>query len=155
MGRRTNAVVVLVALALAVPAAQSAQRREAACTPKFAGGVLHLCGPASARVSVFRGVIFRNGTCKRQVVAGEPTLTLELGQLVPGSKTNGGRAYLKLIVSGPLARPTGGLVLAYYKSKRWSGTGKSFKGTARRGSFVAVGTPPSRGTATGSFRCTK
>ena len=44
-------------------------------------------------------------------------------------------------------------MIAYYKSKRWSGIGQSFNGTARGGPFVAKRTPPSRGTATGTFRC--
>ena len=116
---------------------------------------MRLCGPATARLSVFHGVTFRNGTCKRETVAGEPTLTLELGQLVPGSKTNGGRPYLKITISGPLARPTSGDVVGFYKAKRWSGVGLSFKAQARGGSFVVRGVPPSKGKATGSFRCSR
>jgi hypothetical protein len=149
--------IVLAALALGASSAVAfgAHGAGASCTPTFVNGAMHLCGPASARLSVFPGVIFRNGKCKREVVAGEPTLTVELGQLVPGSKTNGGRSYLKVGISGPLTRPTSGVVIAFYKSKAWKGIGRSFKGSARGGSFVARGAPPSRGLARGSFRCAK
>jgi hypothetical protein len=156
--RSASAVpIALTALALAASAASApgVHLVQARCTPTFVAGAMRLCGPASGRLSVFPGVTFRNGACKREVVAGERTLTVELGQLVPGSKTNGGRSYLKVIVAGPLSNPTSGSVIAFHKSRRWSGTGKSFKGSARGGSFVARGTPPSRGTASGSFRCSK
>jgi hypothetical protein len=151
----TALAAVLAALALGGgPAAARGQGAAMSqCTPKFIAGVMHLCGPATARLSVFSGFVFRNGKCKRETVAGEPNLTLELGQLVPGSKRNGGRPYLKLGISGPLARPTGGHLIAFYKGKRWAGVGESFKGGARDGSFVVSGVPPSRGRATGSFRC--
>jgi hypothetical protein len=157
--RRYSAVAPVIFTALALGAssvgARVGHRLEVSCTTKFVGGAMRLCGPASARLSVFPGITFRNGTCKREVVAGERTLTLELGQLVPGSKTNGGRPYLKVGISGPLSRPTSGYVTAFHKSKRWGGTGKSFKRSARGGSFVARGTPPSHGTATGTFSCSK
>jgi hypothetical protein len=150
-------VLVLAALSVgtATHAARPLGRGATSCTATFAGGAMRLCGPATARLSVFHGVTFRNGTCKRETVAGEPTLTLELGQLVPGSKTNGGRSYLKITISGPLARPTSGDVIGFYKSKRWSGVGLSFKAQARGGSFVVRGVPPSKGKATGSFRCSR
>jgi hypothetical protein len=147
------AVVLALAIGASSAGARGAQPSRADCTAKFFGGAMHLCGLATARLSVFPGVTFRNGTCKRETVAGESTLTLELGQLVPGSRTNGGRPYLKVGISGPLSHPTSGYLIAFYKSKRWSGLGQSFKGTARGGSFVVRATPPSRGTATGSFRC--
>jgi hypothetical protein len=57
------------------------------------------------------------------------------------------------LLASPLSHSTSGYVIAYYKSKRWSGIGQSFNDTARGGSFVAKGTPPSRGRATGSSRC--
>jgi hypothetical protein len=153
------AIVAVLALAIGASSAgaRGAQPSRADCTAKFFGGAMHLCGPATA---LFRGHTFRNGTCKRETVAGEPTLTLELGQIaVPPGKTNGGRPYLKIGISGPLSHPTSGYVISYYDSKRWSGIGGSFKASfdARHkfvgGSFVGSATPPSRGTARGSFRC--
>lgn len=162
MSRRSQFLAIAMPIALLVlalgalsPGARGGHGFQASCTAKFVGGAMHLCGPASARLSVFPGTTFRNGTCKREAVAGEQTLTLELGQLVPGSKANGGRSYFKVAISGPLSKPTSGYLIAFRNSKRWAGTGKSFKGTARGGSFKVRGTPPSRGTATGSFRCAK
>jgi hypothetical protein len=147
------AVLVVQALGVGPAGAGGQEAAVSQCTPKFVAGVMHLCGPATARLSAFPGYVFRNGRCKRETVAGEPNLTLELGQLVPGSEGNGGRPYLQIGISGPLARPTGGRLIAYYKGKRWAGVGESFSGGARGGSFVVRGVPPSRGRATGSFRC--
>jgi hypothetical protein len=139
----------LSASSIAAPAGAAGGR----CTPGFVRGAMRFCGPASARVSVFSGVTFRGGTCKQEVVAGERTLTLELGQLVPGSKTNAGWPYVKIDISGPLSRPTSGYLVAFYRGKRWSGLGDSLKASRRGGSFVVRGTPPSHGVAKGSFRC--
>ena len=148
------AAATVAACALVAPSLGAPQRSvRAGCAPTFVAGAMRFCGPASARVSIFPGVTFRGGTCKQEVVAGEPTLTLELGQLVPGSKTNGGRQYLKMGISGPLTQPTGGYLIAFYRGRRWSGVGESLKATRRAGSFVARATPPSHGTAKGSFRC--
>lgn len=149
----TAVVVAAIALVVGTSPAGARDARAAGCTRGFAGGAMHLCGPATAHLSVFPGFTFRSGMCRRETVAGEPTLTLELGQLVPGSASNGGRPYLKLTVSGPLAHPTSGSLIAFYKSKRWSGVGQSFRGNARAGSFAALPVPPSRGNATGDFRC--
>jgi hypothetical protein len=125
----------------------------------FSGGAMHLCGPATARLSVFRGFAFRNGTCKRLTVAGTPQFVLELGALKPGSPTNGGLSYLKIEIDGPLSAPTSGSVISWHNGKRWAGFGESFKGNARGGTFNVRGgygkNPPAyKGQpATGSFHC--
>jgi hypothetical protein len=147
----------------ASPAGGAADRSQhpGACTPKFSEGAMHLCGPAFARLSAFRGFTFRNGTCKRLTVAGKPQLVLELGALTPGSATNGGLSYLKIEIDGPLSQPTSGSVISWHNGKRWAGIGQSFKGTAAGGTFVATGGyglhPPAYGgrRATGSFRCSR
>ena len=97
---------------------------------------------------------FRNGTCKRSTVAGEPSFILELGALTPGSRTNGGLSYLKIQIDGPLSRPTSGSVISWHNGRRWAGLGERFKGNAHGGTFAVTGVPASGGRrATGSFRC--
>jgi hypothetical protein len=145
----------VAALSVAVPstAATVGQQDRATCTAKFYAGALHLCGPATARLSVWGRYTFRKGTCKRSVVAGEPNFVLELGALKPGSRTNGGLSYLKIQIEGPLSHPTGGHVISWHNGKRWSGYGQSFRGNASGGTFVATRTAAGGGRATGSFRC--
>ncbi len=159
------AAVIVTALSVSpaggATSRESAKQHPSACAPKFSRGAMHLCGPATARLSVFAGFTFRNGTCKRLTVAGEPQLVLELGALTPGSATNGGLSYLKIEIDGPLSQPTSGSVISWHDGKRWAGTGESFKGTARGGTFIVSGGyglhPPAYGgrRATGSFRCSR
>jgi hypothetical protein len=155
MARRLlKAAPVAFALALAVAAAALAGGEAAdACTPKFVNGAMHLCGPATAHLSVFGSYTFRNGTCKRTVVAGEPDFVLELGALKPGSTTNGGLSYFKIQISGPLSHPTTGSLIAWHGGKRWSGYGQSFRGNAIAGTFVVSRLASGAGRATGSFHC--
>jgi hypothetical protein len=124
-----------------------------ACKPAISQGVIRYCGPATARLSIFPGVTFRNGGCRRQTVGGAPLLSLGLGAHSQNATTNKGLPYFGLTLSGPLSRPTGGGVIVYYKSKRWGGRGVSFKATASGGTFVVKGIGGSSGTASGSFRC--
>jgi hypothetical protein len=157
-GRRYSRLATLAAaaaLAVVAPstAAPDALREEAACKPRFYAGALHLCGPATARLSVWGRYTFRNGTCKRTVVAGDPVFVLELGALKAGSRTNGGLSYLKIEIDGPLSRPAGGHVISWHNGKRWSGYGQSFRGNASEATFVATRTASGAGRATGSFRC--
>jgi hypothetical protein len=146
-------LALLVGAAVSVAAAGPAAVKRALCKRTIVSGVVHNCGPASARLSVFSGVTFKNGTCKRQTVNGVPLLSLGLGSLSQNARTNSGLTYFGLTRSGPPSRPTGGGVIAYYKSKRWGGRGLSFKGTATSGTFVVKGINGSRGTASGSFHC--
>lgn len=151
---RIGTVTAAAALTLAVGVAVAAAGRDtSACKPRIVSGVVHYCGPATAHLSVFRGVTFRNGTCKRQVVKGVPLLVLGMGARTQNAATNGGLPYFGLTVSGPVSHPTGGGVIAYWKGKRWGGRGVSFSGSASGGTFVARGINGSRGTARGSFRC--
>ena len=78
---------------------------------------------------------------------------MKLGVRTPNARTNDGKPYSGLIVTGPLSRPTGGGVVAYWKDRRWGGVGVAFRGNARAGSFVASGVNVSHGHATGSYRC--
>ena len=123
------------------------------CKPAIVKRVVRYCGPATARLSVFPGVTFRNGTCKRQTVNGVPLLSLGLGSRSQNAATNSGLPYLGLTISGPAAKPTGGGVIAYYGGKRWGGAGVSFNGTASSGSFVLRGINGSTGRATGTYHC--
>lgn len=124
-----------------------------ACKPTIVNKVVRYCGPASAKLSVFSGVVFKNGTCRHLTVNGAPLLGLGLGKRSQNAATNNGLTYFGLTISGPPSRPTGGGVIAYYKGKRWGGRGVLFRGTATAGRFVVKGINGSRGTATGSFRC--
>jgi hypothetical protein len=116
-------------------------------------GTVRYCGPATARLSVFAGVTFRNGSCRQTTVAGAPLFTVKLGQRTQSAATNSGRAYFGLSVSGPFSHPSSGGVIVYWKGKRWGGPGISFKGNAHAGTFVARGINGSRGKASGSYRC--
>jgi hypothetical protein len=125
----------------------------AACKPKLSGETVIYCGPATARLSVFPGVVFRNGSCRRSVVNGVPQLRATIGVRTQDAAKNNDRAYFGLTVSGPLSRPTGGGVIAYAKSKRSGGVGVAFRATANAGMFEASGIRGSHGHATGSFHC--
>lgn len=146
-------LALLVGSAVSVAAAGPAAVTRALCKPTIMNQVVRYCGPATARLSVFSGVTFRNGTCKRQTVNGVSLLSLGLGSRSQNARTNSGLTYLGLTISGPASRPTGGGVIAYYKSKRWGGRGVSFKGSATSGTFVIKGINGSSGTASGSFHC--
>jgi hypothetical protein len=150
-GASTAAAVALIAAGGA--GAGSTLGSAAACKPTFVNGVHHLCGPATARLSVFPGVVFRHGSCKRSTVGGEPEMSIEIGEIKPGASRNGGLPYFRASIDGPLSRPTGGHVIAYYHSRRWSGLGRSCRCTARSGTFTVRAVPPSRGTASGSYHC--
>src|SRR5919199_4358917 len=143
VGRVTAAAAVALAVGVSVAAAGGEAEM---CKPRIAGGVVRYCGPATAHLSVFPGVTFRNGTCKRQVVKGVPLLVLGMGARTQNAATNGGLAYFGLTVSGPAAHPTGGGGVALWKGERWGGRGVSFSGSASGGAFVARGINGSRGT---------
>jgi hypothetical protein len=125
-----------------------------------ARGAVRYCGPATARLSAFRGVTFKNGTCHRTTVNGSSTLYLKMGvrslqtPLQKGG-TNAGLTYFDLSIVGPLSSPRGGGVIAFYKGRHWYGRGTSIKASASGGTFTAQGIAArgSHGTATGSFDC--
>jgi hypothetical protein len=152
-----TAAAVLIAIG-----APGAGAGSTACKPSgtIVNGAIRYCGPATAKLSIFAGVTFKNGTCVSKTVNGLPNLSLKLGArslqnpLQTGG-TNGGLPYFDLSVSGPLSHPVGGGVIAFYKGKHWYGRGVSFRGSSRSGTFVARGIPErgSHGTATGSFHC--
>jgi len=147
------ASALLVGTAVSVAATRPAGVARLLCKPTIVNGIVRYCGPATARLSVFSGVTFRRGTCKRQTVNGVSLLSLGLGSRSQNARTNSGLTYFGLTISGPPSTPIGGGVIAYYKSKRWGGRGVSFKGTATSGTFVVKGINGSRGTARGSFHC--
>jgi hypothetical protein len=152
----TSAVFLFVALVLAgVASSTGAVAAGSACDSrgKLVGETVVFCGPASARLSVFPGAVFKNGSCITRRVNGVPHFTLSLGARTPNARTNNGRPYFGLTVTGPVSRPTGGGVIAYWKGRRWGGPGVSFGGSARVGTFTATGINGSRGQATGSYRC--
>jgi hypothetical protein len=150
LGAATAAVLALVT---GSAGAKGAGVHSAACKSRIVNRSVHFCGPATAHLSVFRGVTFRNGTCRHQQLKSGPLLSLGLGVRTTNVATNGGRAYFGLTISGNLSHPTGGGVIAYANGKRWGGRGVSFKGTANAGTFVVRGLGGSKGTATGSYHC--
>lgn len=156
----TRSTYLLLAFGASVVAALvgfggSAAHSDAAalCKTKLIGRTAYYCGPATARLSIFPGVTFKNGICLRQTLKSGPLLSLGLGVQTRNAATNGGRPLFGLTISGPLSHPTGGGVNAYWKSKHWGGAGVSFTATANGGNFVVRGIRGSQGTATGSFRC--
>ncbi|MDX6510673.1 MAG: hypothetical protein QOE36_177 [Gaiellaceae bacterium] len=144
------ATALVVAVTIGASVAGAGGRASLLCKSKLVNHVMHYCGPATAKLSVFSGVAFKNGSCHRS--AG--ILSVGVGQRSRTAiMSNGGKAYFGITISGPLSHPTGGGVIAYARSKRWAGRGVSFKGNAHGGTFVAVGIQGSHGTATGSFHC--
>ena len=126
----------------------------ASCKTTIVGNLNKYCGPAYAQVSVFPGVTFKNGTCHHVMLKSGPLLSLGLGvQDRKNFATNSGHPLFGLTISGPPSHPTGGGVFVFWKSKRWTGRGVSFKGNANGGTFVLTGVKGSHGTATGSFHC--
>jgi hypothetical protein len=156
VARAVVAAAIAAAAAVLAGAASAYGQSNGTCTPKFSGGVMHLCGPATAK---FRGFAYANGTCKRSIVAGDPAFVLELGAIKPAaSLTNGGLPYLKIEIYGPLAHPTTGDLISWHGGKRWAGYGQSFKarytgGKFVGGTFVVTRTASGAGRQTGSFRC--
>jgi hypothetical protein len=154
----TAAAVAVTTLVLAATStsARGSAATSTGCTPKFSGGVYHLCGPATAH---FRGFTYTNGTCKRSDAGTEDeAFVLELGAIKPGSSTNGGLPYLKIEVFGPLAHPTSGHLISWHGGKRWAGYGESFKtkytgGKFVGGTFVVTRTATGAERETGSFHC--
>jgi hypothetical protein len=153
-----------VRLAIGVPAAAAliavtaqpeplARATNSPCMHVHAG-ITRYCGPATARLSVFPGILFSGGSCMNRISGGVHLLTIRIGakSLVPGL-TNDGLILFTLQLTGPLAHPTSGLVLAYSRWKYWQGRSVSFRGDARVGTFLAEAVFPSRGQASGSFRC--
>ena len=150
------AVTAVVASALAVGAPATASRAaEATCkaTGTLVNRVVHYCGPATAHLSKFPGVTFRNGTCRHETLQSGSLFVLGMGVRTQDAAKNSGQAYFGLTISGPFSHPTGGGVVAYSSGKHWFGRGASFKGNASGGTFVAQGIQGSTGTATGSFHC--
>lgn len=150
-----TAAALAVALVVGVSVAAARPDRVGAllCKSTIVQGVVHYCGPATARLTIFPGVTFKNGTCLRQTLKSGPLLSMGAGARSRNAATNSGLAYFGLTVSGPLSKPTGGGVIVYYKSKRWGGRGVSFKATSSGGTFVVKGINGSSGTASGSFHC--
>jgi hypothetical protein len=152
----TSVAFLFVAVVLAgVASSTGAVAAGSACDPlgKLVGETVVFCGPASARLSVFPGAVFKNGSCLTRRVNGVPHFTLSLGARTQNARTNNGEPYFGLTVTGQFSGPTGGGVIAYWKGKRWGGPGVSFRGNARAGTFTATGINGSRGQATGRYRC--
>jgi hypothetical protein len=153
---RAAVAVGLIAMAASLAAISRAESAGAGAGPcvHTSGDVARYCGPATARLSVFPGVVFRNGFCARKRVGGVELLQVRVGmRSLDGSRTNSGLALFSLGISGSPSRPTGGSVVAYYRSGRWVGGGVSFRGEARGGTFVARGVAGSSPRASGSYRC--
>jgi hypothetical protein len=148
-------IAIAVAMVAAVLEAAGSQAAPSRCNPagRLVGDAVIFCGPATARLSVFAGAKFENGTCRITRVNGVPQFTLKLGARTADGEANSRKPYFGLIVTGPLSHPTGGGVIAYWRGHRWGGAGVSFNGDAHAGSFVAVGIRKSPGRATGRYQC--
>jgi len=151
VGAAATAVVVL-----ATPLTAGSRPNAGACRPKVSAAAIRYCGPATATLSIFKGVTFSGGTCLLK--GGSISLKVGTRSLKNPFQTGGNNsslAYFDLSVSGPLSSPVGGGVIAFWKGRHWYGSGVSFKGNARAGRFVAQGITArgSHGTATGTYRC--
>ena len=161
MSRRTTAALAAaLALAGVLTVSTSAGRRplqRTVCTEQIKAtvvhGVLQYCGKATAEISVFRGTTFRGGACTVTTRFNFPSLSVYIGQRTLNRRTNGGRAFFSLRISGDPPRLSSMDVLAYAKRKRWSGVGVAFNLKSGRGTFTARGVSPSHGKASGTFRC--
>lgn len=124
-----------------------------ACVHAY-GDITRYCGPATARLSVFRGVVFSGGSCGTRSSGGVRLLTIRIGarSRVP-STTNDGLTLFTLQLSGPPTHPTSGLVVVYVRSRHWQGRTVSFRRGAHATTFLAQAVFPSKGRATGSYRC--
>jgi hypothetical protein len=160
--RWTQAATALAVLALTGAGALSGSAATSASCWRgtTVNGAIRYCGPATARLSVFSGVTFKNGTCHRTTSNGTAALYLKMGRRslknpIQKGGTNGGLTYFDLSIIGPLSSPRGGGVIAFSKGKHWYGRGTSIHATASGGTFVAQGIAArgSHGTATGSFKC--
>jgi hypothetical protein len=114
--------------------------------------VVRFCGPAQARLNVFPGAVFQNGTCVRERRFETQSLVIELGSRSLDNKRNRGFRYMHLALwSAP--RAAMGTVTAYSKGKRWDGfLVTAYKPNTTAGRFVAQA-QYSRKRVTGSFRC--
>jgi len=116
---------------------------------------MHMCGPATATISHWPGLIFRNGTCPAIETGDDAEFTLELGAIAPGHADNNKLDYLKIQIFGPFSSPSSGVVIAYHDGKRWSGYGQSLSRTHTGWTFVASRYASGRGRFTGAFQCGK
>ena len=156
LGTASLAVAVPVIAALIAVASQPGPLIGATDRPcmHVHGGITRYCGPATARLSVFPRILFRGGSCTKRMSGGVQLLTIRIGAKTPvPGLTNDSLMLFTLQMTGPLRHPTSGVVLAYLGSKYWQGRTVSFRGDTRVGSFLAEAVYPSRGHASGSFRC--
>jgi hypothetical protein len=151
--RLAMAVPAVALIAVAPQAGPLAGATSSPCLYVHAG-ITRYCGPATARLSAFPQIVFSGGSCTTRMSGGVQLLTIRIGAKSPHpGLTNDGLAFFTLQLTGPLARSTSGLVLAYLRSKYWQGRTVSFRGSTRAGTFLAEAVFPSRGQASGSFRC--
>jgi hypothetical protein len=155
-GARAAVAVGIAAMMGTLPYPASSHSAVGSATPcvRISRNVAHYCGPASARLSVFRSALFRGGFCARKRVDGIGLLQVRIGaRSLDGSRTNDGLPYFSLGITGSPSGAKSGNVIAYYRSRRWIGRIVSFRGNAHGGTFAAQGVGGSRGRATASFRC--
>jgi hypothetical protein len=159
MRKRGTCLLVLTATLAALwsiaPNAGAQRSQSATCKRTFVNGAMHMCGPAWATLSHWRGVTFKNGTCPAIQTGEDAEFTLELGAIAPGKPGNGGLDYLKIQIFGPFSHPSSGVVIAYHGGKRWSGYGESVSRTHTGWSFVASRYATGAGRFTGAFACAK
>jgi hypothetical protein len=129
------------------------------CKPNVSGDVVRFCGPATAQLSAFPGLTFRNGSCALTVTNGAAVLTLSLGARYARPITpdrNRGLTSFTLTLIGSSSHPTGGGVIAYARARKWIGGGLRFtKGGADAARFAVQGFNSNPTQATGSFSCGK
>jgi hypothetical protein len=146
-------LIPAVAVAAVVTDVRSAPFGASACR-QVTVGVTRYCGPATARLSVFPGVVFERGTCTWKTVDHVRLLQVRIGaRTLDGNPKNGGRALFSLGLAGSPSRPGAGSVIAYYRGQRWSGRAAAFTEDRRGATFVADGVGSSSGRATGRVRC--
>jgi hypothetical protein len=156
MTKPLTLVALLCGLMTASTFAQVANAREqtTTCERTLVKGVLHLCGPAKATLSIWPGFTFTHGTCPAIRKGADAEFTLELGGIdATTPKTNGGLDYLKIQVFGPFSAPTSGTIIAWHHGKRWSGYGQFLSKTATGWKFLASRYASGVVRFTGTFSC--
>jgi hypothetical protein len=151
--RPTLALAIAAAVVVSAANAGRTAGARSSCKPVVSPTRVLYCGPATATLSVFPGVVFRHGTCQVKTTGGRPALYLVLGVGTTNRLTNNGMPFFVLNVTGPLQHPLAGGVSAFSAGKRWAGIGVSFNGNAGGGTFVVRGIHGSSGVARGGFRC--
>lgn len=151
---RTAGAIVLLAVFMAAAGPSGPVVAAARPCLRVSGNIARYCGPATARLSAFPGIVFRKGSCSHRQSGGVRLLDVRIGaKSLDARPANDGLLLFSLQLTGPQSNPTSGVILAYFNSKLWQGRAIWYRGDGQAGTFRARGVFPTGGQATGSFHC--